>query len=218
MPGIARGAALTGAPKRVPELAPASAQALERATVEFRAGGIVAIPTETVYGLAVLPNESGLAKLVAAKQRSADKGIALLVDTLEQARAVAQLNATAERLAARFWPGALTLVLPLRPDKPLPDLLTGGRPTIGVRLPDHSVPRTLARRLGPLAVSSANISGQPDATTAEQVVASLGDVVALVIDDGPVRGGVPSTVVACIEGEPPRILRQGAISEDEITA
>jgi L-threonylcarbamoyladenylate synthase len=198
-------------------VAAAEPDAIERAVAELEAGRIVAIPTETVYGLAVLPTEGALTNLVAAKQRSADKGIALLVDSIEQVRAIAELNATAERLAARFWPGALTLVLPQRPDNPLPDLLTGGRPTIGVRLPDHPVPRALARRLGPIAVSSANISGQPDATTAEQVVASLGEIVALVIDDGPVRGGVPSTVVACLgDGEPPRILRPGAISEDDI--
>lgn len=178
----------------------------------------MAIPTETVYGLAVLPNRSALTALVAAKQRSADKGIALLVDSLDQVRAVARLNPTAERLAARFWPGALTLVLPQKPDKPLSDLLTGGRPTIGVRLPDHPIPRALARRLGPIAVSSANISGQPDATTAEHVMVTLGDVVALVIDDGPVRGGVPSTVVACLEDDELQILRRGAISEESIRA
>jgi L-threonylcarbamoyladenylate synthase len=192
--------------------------ALERAADELLAGRIVAIPTETVYGLAVLPNEDALAALVAAKQRSVDKGIALLVDSLEQVRAIARLNPTAERLAARFWPGAMTLVLPQRPDNPLSGLLTGGRPTIGVRLPDHPVPRALARRLGPLAVSSANISGQPDATTAEQVLATLGDVVAFVIDDGPVRGGVPSTVVACLDDGPPQVLREGAIASTEISA
>jgi L-threonylcarbamoyladenylate synthase len=201
-----------------PTSVPTSAAAVDQAAIALRAGGIVAIPTETVYGLAVLPNEAALTKLVAAKQRSADKGIALLVDSIEQVRPIATVTPTAARLAERFWPGALTLVLPQRPDDPLPDLLTGGRPTIGVRLPDHPIPRELARRLGPIAVSSANISGQPDATTAQQVVASLGDVVALVIDDGPVRGGVPSTVVACLEGEPPRILRPGAIPEDEIRA
>jgi L-threonylcarbamoyladenylate synthase len=182
------------------------------------AGAIVAIPTETVYGLAVLPNPPALARLVEAKRRSADKGIALLVDSIEQVRRLAIVPRVAERLAARFWPGALTLVLPQRPDAPLPELLTGGRPTIGVRLPDHAVPRTLARLLGPLAVSSANISGQPDATTAAQVVASLADQVALVIDDGPVRGGAPSTVVACPANGELQILRAGAITEAEVRA
>ena len=178
----------------------------------------MAIPTETVYGLAVLPKPPALARLVEAKRRSADKGIALLVDSLEQVRQLSTVTPVAERLAARFWPGALTLVLPQRPDVPLPELLTGGRPTIGVRLPDHAVPRALARRLGPLAVSSANISGQPDATSAAAVVASLGEQVALVVDDGPVRGGVPSTVVACLADGELQILRAGAITEADVRA
>jgi L-threonylcarbamoyladenylate synthase len=196
----------------------ADASALDRARVELEAGHIVGIPTETVYGLAVMPQAAALARLVEAKRRSADKGIAVLVDSLEQVRQLSTVTPVAERLAARFWPGALTLVLPQRPDAPLPELLTGGRPTIGVRLPDHAVPRALARRLGPLAVSSANISGQPDATSAAAVVASLGEQVALVIDDGPVRGGVPSTVVACPADGEVQILRAGAITEADVRA
>jgi len=182
------------------------------------AGGIVAIPTETVYGLAVTPSPEGLARLVDAKRRSVDKGVALLVDSIDQVRLLASVPPVAELLAQQFWPGALTLVLPQRPDVPLPELLTGGRPTIGVRLPDHDVPRALARRLGPLAVSSANISGQPDATSAQQVLKSLGDEVALVIDDGPVRGGVPSTVVACLADGQLQVLRAGAITEADVRA
>ena len=194
------------------------AGSLERAIADLEAGNIVAIPTETVYGLAVLPDEVHLRRLIAAKRRSADKGVALLVDSIEQARSIARMTPAAESLAARFWPGALTLVVTQRTDRPLPDLLTGGRPTIGVRLPDHDTPRELARRLGPIAVSSANVSGEADATTAAQVVATLGDVVALVLDDGPVRGGVPSSVVHCPESGGVDILRVGAISEDEIRA
>jgi len=192
--------------------------AFERARRELQAGRIVGIPTETVYGLAVLPSPEPLARLVTAKQRSADKGIALLVDSLAQVKRLAILTPAAELLAQRFWPGALTLVLAQRPDNPLPELLTGGRPTIGVRLPDHPVPRALARVLGPLAVSSANISGQPDSTTAQQVAASVGDEVSLVLDDGPVRGGVPSTVVACPPDGELQILRAGAITEADVRA
>jgi L-threonylcarbamoyladenylate synthase len=193
--------------------------ALERAADALRGGGIVALPTETVYGLVVLPDERGVARLIAAKQRSADKGIQLLVDSIEQARALAVVPAVAERLAAAFWPGPLTLVVPRRTDVSLPAALGGGRPTLGIRLPDHDVPRRLARELGPLAASSANISGQPDATTAELVLASLGDVVAVILDDGPVKGGVPSTVVDCTVPEGGvRILRVGALSEAQILA
>jgi len=191
--------------------------AIERAVRALRRGRIVAIPTETVYGLAVLPSERGVQRLIAAKQRSADKGIQLLVDSVEQARAVATMPDVAERLAAAFWPGPLTMVLSRRSDATLPVQLGGGRPTLGIRLPDHYVPRHLARELGPLAASSANISGQPDATTAKLVLAALGEVVALVLDDGPVRGGVPSTVVDCsAPGGRPRILRLGALSEAQI--
>jgi L-threonylcarbamoyladenylate synthase len=109
-------------------------------------------------------------------------------------------------------------VLPVRADRALPELLTGGRPTIGVRLPDHAVPRALAALLGPIATSSANISGEPDATTAELVASSIGEDVALIVDDGPVRGGVPSTVVACLDDGEPQILRAGALSADEVRA
>jgi L-threonylcarbamoyladenylate synthase len=99
---------------------PSSAAAVEIAATELLAGGIVAIPTETVYGLAVTPSPEGLARLVEAKRRSADKGVALLVDSIEQVRLLASVPPVAELLAQRFWPGALTLVLPQRPDVPLP--------------------------------------------------------------------------------------------------
>jgi L-threonylcarbamoyladenylate synthase len=196
----------------------ADARAIERAAELLRAGLVVGVPTETVYGLAVLPEPGPLERLVAAKRRSAEKGIAVLVDSVEQVRALAELPPVAERLATRFWPGPLTLVLPVRADRALPELLTGGRPTIGVRLPDHAVPRALAALLGPIATSSANISGEPDATTAELVASSLGEDVALIVDDGPVRGGVPSTVVACLDDGEPQILRAGALSADEVRA
>jgi L-threonylcarbamoyladenylate synthase len=199
-------------------IAAADDAALDRAESELRAGRIVGVPTETVYGLAVLPEPAALALLVEAKRRSADKGIALLVDSMAQVSQVAEVTRVAERLAAAFWPGPLTLVLDQRTDRPLPKLLSGGRQTIGVRLPDHPVPRVLARRLGPLAVSSANISGEPDAKTAGQVVASLGADVALVIDDGRVGGGVPSTVVACPASGELHILRAGAIAESDVRA
>ena len=193
--------------------------ALERAATVLGAGEIVAIPTETVYGLAVLPDESGVERLIRAKQRSADKGIQLLVDSVDQARALAIFPLLAERLAAAFWPGPLTLVVGRRPDVTLPEALGGGRPTLGLRLPDHEIPRALARRLGPLAASSANVSGRPDATTAQHVIMSLGDVVQIVVDDGPVRGGVPSTVVDCTAADgAPRVLRVGALSEEQIAA
>jgi L-threonylcarbamoyladenylate synthase len=187
-------------------------EALER-------GDLVGIPTETVYGVCALPNEQSVERLIAAKQRSSEKGIQLLVDSLEQVSALAVVTAAAEQLAARFWPGGLTIVLERRADVDVTPLLGGGRPTLGLRLPDHDVPRALARRLGPIAASSANISGHPDATTAALVAAALGDELAVILDDGPVRGGTPSTVVDCSDASaPPRVLREGAISAADITA
>ena len=193
--------------------------AIDLAAEALRAGLLIAIPTETVYGLVALPDAAGVERLIAAKQRSADKGIQLLVNSLAQVRAVALLTPPAERLAERFWPGGLTLVLDRRPELDLPALLSGGRPTLGLRQPDHHVPRSLARRLGPLAASSANVSGQPDATTARLAAAALGEALAVVIDDGAVRGGTPSTVVDCSSAAArPRVLREGAIATLAIAA
>lgn len=193
---------------------------LTRAADALRRGEVIAIPTETVYGLAVLPLELPVGRLIAAKQRSADKGIQLLVDSVEQAAALAVLPAAAEQLARAFWPGGLTLILDRRPDVDLPTLLGGGRATLGLRLPDHELPRALARLLGPLAASSANVTGRPAATTAQMVIESLADVVGLVVDDGPVRGGVASTVVDCSgsAATAPVVLRDGAITAGSIFA
>jgi L-threonylcarbamoyladenylate synthase len=185
--------------------------ALDAAVEALRRGAIVGVPTETVYGLAVLPTADAVAALIAAKRRPPDKGIALLIDNLEQARALAVVSPAAGALAARFWPGALTLLLPLLPGVELPDEVTGGRRTIGLRLPDHATPRALARLLGPLAVSSANLSGQPEARSASELLAVVGASLALILDDGPVRGGVASTVVVVTDGQPLQVVREGAI-------
>ncbi len=203
-----------------PILSARAPESAGRAAGVLRSGQIVAIPTETVYGLAVLPRQDGLERLLVAKRRSTEKGIQLLVDSLDQAQSVAVLHDVATRLADAFWPGGLTLVLDRRPGIDLPDLLGGGRPTLGIRLPDHDVPRELARLLGPIAASSANGTGEPDATTAQRVAETLGREVELIIDDGPVRGGTPSTVVDCSSavGGVPRILREGAISAAAIAA
>lgn len=193
--------------------------ALAEAGQLLRAGEVVAIPTETVYGLAALPAEAPLRQLLLLKRRSSEKGIQLLIDSVDQARQLVRLTPAAEALAERFWPGGLTLVLEAQPGVELPALLSGGRPTVGLRLPDHEVPRRLARELGPIAASSANLSGRPPATTAEHIQASLGEELPLILDGGPVRGGVSSTVVLCpSDGSTPVILREGALSQREILA
>jgi L-threonylcarbamoyladenylate synthase len=182
----------------------------------LRAGGIVALPTDTVYGIGVAwaARPDGIERLFAAKRRPAERAIVVLLADPDQARELATLTPAAERLAAAFWPGGLTLVVPQRPDVPLPPELTGGRPTIGLRVPDHDCPRTLAAALG-LAVTSANLSGQPDASHATEVLRQLGDAVDLILDGGPAPGGTASTVVDCSDAEP-RVLRAGAIATSEI--
>jgi L-threonylcarbamoyladenylate synthase len=192
--------------------------ALDAAEDALRAGGIVGLPTETVYGLAVLPDPTPVAALIAAKQRPHDKGIALLIDGVDQIELLVTIPDAARTLMSRFWPGALTLVLRLLPGVALPDAITGARPTLGVRLPDHPIPRALARRLGPLAVSSANLSGATEARSAPELVDAVGEALALVLDGGPVRGGVASTVVGVDPDGSWRVLRAGALSEGALHA
>lgn len=184
----------------------------------LRAGGLVAMPTDTVYGVGVaLGADDGLMRLFAAKDRPLDRAIVLLVADLEQAASVGVLSPAARALAERFWPGGLTLVLAQAPGAALPAVLTAGAATIGVRLPDHDSPRALARELGPLPVTSANLSGHPDARDAADVLAQLGSRIDLVLDGGPARGGTPSAVVDC-SGQVPRVLRAGAVPLTELAA
>ena len=184
----------------------------------LKRGRLVAMPTDTVYGLGVaLDAHGGLERLFAAKRRPLDKGIVLLLADHRQAEEVGELDAAAHVLAAAFWPGGLTIVVPQRPDAALPSELTGGARTIGLRLPAHDAPRSLAASAGPLPVSSANRSGGEPAVDADGVLAQLGDVadLAIVLDGGPAPGGVASTVVECTGG-PPRVLRPGAIPLDAL--
>jgi L-threonylcarbamoyladenylate synthase len=188
-----------------------------RAAVDaLRAGGIVALPTDTVYGVAVaLGTPGGIEALFAAKRRPPEKGVMLLLADAAQAPAVAAWPADAAALARAFWPGGLSLVVPQLVDVPMPLALTGGSATIGLRTPDHPAPRALAAAIGPLPTTSANVSGLPEARTAAEIVEQLGDAIDLVLDGGPARGGPASTVVDCTV-DPPRILRAGAIGPDEL--
>ncbi len=200
--------------RRIPDGPGARAEAV----VVLRAGGLVALPTDTVYGIAVaLDARDGLARLFAAKDRPLDRAIVLLVDDLAQVAGIAEVSPPARLLAEALWPGGLTLVLRQRPDSGLPAALTGGLATIGVRLPDHPAPRALAREVGPLPTTSANRSGAPDARDAAGVLAQLGDRIRLVLDGGPARGGIPSSVVDC-SGDRPRLLRAGAVPAARLAA
>ncbi|MGH2475254.1 MAG: L-threonylcarbamoyladenylate synthase [Candidatus Limnocylindrales bacterium] len=188
------------------------------AVTVLRAGGVVALPTDTVYGIAVArTSPGGIERLFAAKRRPPDKGIVLLLDDASQAAQAGAMTPAAEALAAACWPGGLTVIVPQRPDVPWPAVLTGGDPTIGLRVPDHDAPRSLARALGPLPTTSANVSGLPEATDAADIVAQLGEAVDLVLDGGPAAGGPASTVVDCT-GDTPVILRVGAVRPEEIAA
>jgi L-threonylcarbamoyladenylate synthase len=196
------------------------AASIDAAVRAIEAGKLVAVPTETVYGLACALTEAALDRLSLAKGRPEARPITLLVDSLDQVRALADLPGAAERLAARFWPGPLTLVLPLRRGIELPGAVLGsgpdGRPTTGFRLPDHPVPRALAARLGPLPLTSANRSGEPDALDSAAVASIFGDTLAVVLDGGSARGGVPSTVAQVDSGGAISILREGALQADAL--
>lgn len=192
------------------------AEGRSQAIETLRAGGIVALPTDTVYGIAVaLSTRGGLERLFAAKQRPLDKGIVLLLEGAAQAARAGVMTPAATTLAGAFWPGGLTLVVPQRQDVPWPDVLTGGAETIGLRVPDHETPRALARVLGPLPTTSANVSGKPEAADAIAIVEQLGHAIDLVLDGGPARGGPPSTVVDC-SGVWPTIVRPGAIGVTDL--
>jgi len=184
----------------------------------LEAGGIVALPTDTVYGIAVaVTTPGGIERLFAAKRRPPDKGIMLLLADVAQASEAGVMTPAASALAEACWPGGLTVVVPQRADVPWPAVLTGGASTIGLRVPDHDAPRALARGVGPLPTTSANVSGVPEAADAAAIVEQLGDAVDLVLDGGRAHGGPASTVVDCT-GDLPVILRVGAIPIDELAA
>jgi L-threonylcarbamoyladenylate synthase len=186
-------------------------------------GGLVAVPTDTVYGIAVaLSTPGGIERLFAAKERPPDKAIALLLAEAGQAREIGLLSEAATVLAAEFWPGGLTLVVPRRGDRPLPAALTGGTQapgaiaTVGLRVPDHEAPRALASAVGPLPTSSANRSGEPEARDAHEIEERLGHALDLILDAGPAGGGPASTVVDAT-GDDLRILRAGAIAVEDLS-
>jgi L-threonylcarbamoyladenylate synthase len=189
-----------------------------RAVEVLRGGGIVALPTDTVYGIAVaISTPGGLERLFEAKRRPPDRAIMLLLDDATQAARAGVMTPAAAALAAAAWPGGLSVVVPQRADVRWPAVLTGGAATIGLRVPDHPAPRALARGVGPLPTTSANVSGLPEASDAEDIVEQLGDAIDLVLDGGPAPGGPASTVVDCT-GALPVILRVGAMPIEEVVA
>ncbi len=191
-----------------------AAEMVDEAVAALRAGQVVAIPTDTVYGLAVDPFRAGAAdRLFQLKRRPREVDLPVLVADREQALSLSvAVPESALRLMDLYWPGALTLVLPRNPEVAA-DLGTDDA-TIGLRCPDHPIALALCSAAGPLATTSANLHGEPTLSTAAEVVATFGNSVKLVIDGG-TCAGAPSTVVDCT-GEVPKLLRQGRIPWSEI--
>ncbi|WP_019833869.1 L-threonylcarbamoyladenylate synthase [Sphingomonas sp. PR090111-T3T-6A] len=186
--------------------------AIAVAAAQIREGLPVAVPTETVYGLAAdATSGEAVARIYAAKGRPSFNPLIVHVASLEQAETLAELPPAAHRLAAAFWPGPLTMVLPARAGSPVADLVTAGLTTVAIRMPAHPAMRALiAASDRPLAAPSANASGRISATRAAHVAASLGDKVALILDGGATRHGLESTIVA-VEQDKLRLLRPGPI-------
>jgi L-threonylcarbamoyladenylate synthase len=190
--------------------------AIEEAAGWIRRGGIVAVPTDTLYGLAADPfNAAAVARLFAVKGRDAGEALPLIAaDAAQVAARLGGLPAAGGRLAGRFWPGPLTLVVQAPPM--LARAVTGGTGTVGVRVPAHAVARAVCAACDhPITATSANISGSPATADPDVVERTLGDRIDLLIDTGPTPGGAPSTIVD-VAGPTPRMIRAGAIPWAEI--
>ena len=193
-----------------------SAPAVERAAQTLAAGGLVAFPTETVYGLgADATNAAAVARLYDAKGRPSFNPLIAHVAETAAARPLARFNQAAERLALTFWPGPLTLVLPKLANCPVAELATAGLDTIAVRVPSHPIARAILIALGrPVVAPSANRSGHVSPTTAQHVLADLRGRIELIVDGGPTPMGLESTIVACLDR--PVLLRPGALPRADI--
>ncbi len=195
----------------------ADADGIAAATAALLAGGIVAVPTETVYGLAARAGDgTAVARIYAAKGRPAFNPLIVHVAGPAQATELVEVSPLATRLMAAFWPGPLTLVLPLRPGAAVASLVTAGLPTLALRCPAHPVMQALIAAVGPLAAPSANASGRISPTRAAHVAASLPEL-PLILNGGPSAAGLESTIVEVI-GDGWRLLRPGAVPAEAITA
>lgn len=192
--------------------------ALDRAAELIAGGGIVAVPTETVYGLAGdAAYGDAVAAIFEAKGRPRFNPLICHVSGLDMAMRVGDFPELALRLARKFWPGPLTLVVPLKPDAPVHPLVTAGLDTVALRNPRGFVSQLSGRLDRPLAAPSANRSGRITATTADAVAADLGDRIALIVDGGPCAVGLESTIVK-VDGDRLMLLRPGGITGEEIAA
>ncbi|MCO4745957.1 MAG: threonylcarbamoyl-AMP synthase [Proteobacteria bacterium] len=201
------------------ELLEADAAGIATAVAVWLGGGLVAFPTETVYGLgADARSASAVASIFVAKGRPAHNPLIVHVADLEEARRYAVVDERAERLAAAFWPGPLTMVLPKRVDSGLAPTVTAGLETVAVRAPAHPVAQQLLRAFaGPVAAPSANASGTLSPTLGAHVAASLGGRIPLVLEGGPSQVGLESTIVD-LSGAGPVLLRRGVVTRARLTA
>ncbi len=194
------------------EIVPASQ--LQQALTVLQNGGILAFPTDTVYGLGALAFDNpAIESIYTAKDRPIEKAIPILIGDLSDLDKVAEnIPTMALRFASRFWPGPLTCIVPKKQTLPLAVSATS---TVAVRIPNHPDALALLRAAGPMAVTSANISGQPSPSTAQEVFEQLTDRIPLILDGGKTPGGVPSTLVDCTANDP-IILREGPITLEEL--
>lgn len=187
---------------------------VDRIAAVIARGGVVAIPTDTVYGLACHPDSPDAAdRIHALKRRPPGMELSLLGAAAEDLERFGALTPTARRLAADFWPGALSLIVPVR--SPRHPAAPRQGDTIMLRVPAHPLTRELLRRTGPLASTSANRHGEPPATTAAEVEAELGAELDAILDGGPAAGRA-STIIDC-SVEPPRVLRAGPLGDAELS-
>jgi L-threonylcarbamoyladenylate synthase len=187
-----------------------------RAAVDvLRQGGVAAVPTDTVYGIVALAaDDAAVERVYELKRRDPRQPMPLFVADAAQAGLIARFTLAAERLAACFWPGPLTIVLPMK--RSFRTRAAAGGDSIGVRVPDDPALREIAAQLGPLTGTSANIAGREECRTASEVHAQLGESVDVIVD-APVRGGgVPSTVVDCSDPARVRVVREGAVLREAL--
>lgn len=206
-------------PNTMTETLTPTPQGIARAAHLLQDGALVALPTETVYGLgADARNGEAVAGIYAAKGRPSFNPLIVHLPDVETAKRYVAWTEQADRLAQAFWPGALTLVLPLKPDSGLSSLVTAGLPSLAVRVPAHPVMRQVLQALdGPVAAPSANPSGKISATTAAHVMAGLAGKIAAVMDDGACAVGVESTIVG-LTGPRPALLRAGGVPGEALEA
>jgi L-threonylcarbamoyladenylate synthase len=197
-----------------PVLDAADAAARRAAAAAAEQGRLIVVPTDTVYGIAArLDRPAALAALFEAKARPSGLALPVLVADVDQARTLATLDERAEALAAAFWPGGLTIVLARH--RPLTAAIGGDGTSVGIRVPDHPALALLLAQTGPLATSSANLSGRPTPDHIEEIHAVFADAVAVYLDGGSAKAGSPSTVVR-MTGPTPVLLREGAVPFTEI--